>query len=110
MGASNNYEQPSKDTFSEKVVNELYGTVADKKITFLVGHSKDTNDTRESAAIYIADRLIEERAKIEVYDPKVNRNQMLSDLNYLGSRKSLKILLVFRKIMTHIKQLAVHTH
>ena len=48
---------------------------------------KDTNDTRESAAIYIADKLIEEQAIIHVYDPKVKHEQMLSDLKYLGTRK-----------------------
>lgn len=47
---------------------------------------KDTNDTRESAAIYVADILLSEQAKIAVFDPKVNEKQILFDLNYLGSR------------------------
>jgi UDPglucose 6-dehydrogenase len=33
-----------------------------------LGFLKDTNDTRESAAIYVADDLINENA-IAVYDP-----------------------------------------
>ena len=32
---------------------------------------KDTNDTRESASIYVADYLLNEQAEIVVYDPKV---------------------------------------
>ena len=76
-----------KRRFSNKIVQTLYNTVADKKITFLGwAFKKDTNDTRESAAIYVADDLINEQAKISVYDPKVSRNKMLSDLDYLQTR------------------------
>ncbi|MBF4465697.1 nucleotide sugar dehydrogenase [Flavobacterium sp. LC2016-12] len=76
-----------KRRFSNKIVQTLYNTVADKKITFLGwAFKKDTNDTRESAAIYVADDLINEQAKIAVYDPKVTRNKMLNDLDYLGTR------------------------
>lgn len=76
-----------KRRFSNKIVQTLYNTVADKKITFLGwAFKKDTNDTRESAAIYVADDLINEQAKISVYDPKVSRNKILSDLNYLETR------------------------
>jgi UDPglucose 6-dehydrogenase len=76
-----------KRRFSNKIVQTLYNTVADKKITFLGwAFKKDTNDTRESAAIYVADDLINEQANISVYDPKVSRNKMLGDLNYLATR------------------------
>ena len=76
-----------KRRFSNRIVQTLYNTVADKKITFLGwAFKKDTNDTRESAAIYVADDLINEQAKISVYDPKVSRNKMLNDLNYLETR------------------------
>ncbi|WP_394775131.1 UDP-glucose 6-dehydrogenase [Flavobacterium sp.] len=78
-----------KRRFSNKIVQTLYNTVADKKITFLGwAFKKDTNDTRESAAIYVADDLINEQAKISVYDPKVSRNKMLSDLDYLETRNA----------------------
>ncbi|AWK03027.1 nucleotide sugar dehydrogenase [Flavobacterium crocinum] len=76
-----------KRRFSNKIVQTLYNTVADKKIAFLGwAFKKDTNDTRESAAIYVADDLINEQAKISVYDPKVSRTKMLADLNYLETR------------------------
>lgn len=88
-----------KRRFSNKIVQTLYNTVADKKITFLGwAFKKDTNDTRESAAIYVADDLVNEQAKISVYDPKVSENKMLSDLNYLETRSSeenVKALNVF---------------
>jgi UDPglucose 6-dehydrogenase len=76
-----------KKRFSNTIVQNLYNTVADKKITFLGwAFKKDTNDTRESAAIYVADDLVNEQAKISVYDPKVNRKKILADLDYLETR------------------------
>jgi UDPglucose 6-dehydrogenase len=78
-----------KKRFSNKIVQTLYNTVADKKITFLGwAFKKDTNDTRESAAIYVANDLINEQAKIAVYDPKVSTKKILSDLDYLETRTS----------------------
>ncbi len=78
-----------KRRFAKKIVSTLYNTVSDKKIAFLGwAFKKDTNDTRESAAIYVADDLINEQAKLCVYDPKVSQMQMLSDLDYLQTRDS----------------------
>lgn len=76
-----------KRRFSKNIVSTLYNTIADKKIAFLGwAFKKDTNDTRESAAIYVADDLINEQAKIAIFDPKVSYNQIICDLNYLESR------------------------
>mgnify|MGYP001363406575 CR=1 FL=1 len=72
---------------AKNIVKTLYNTVSGKTIAFLGwAFKKDTNDTRESAAIYVADQLIDEQARIKVYDPKVTGTQMQSDLNYLGTR------------------------
>ena len=78
-----------KERFAKKIMKSLYGTVHDKKITILGwAFKKNTNDTRESAAIYVSDILIENGAKICIYDPKVSLSQILSDLNFLNSRKA----------------------
>lgn len=78
-----------KRRFSTTIVQTLYNTVSDKKITFLGwAFKKDTNDTRESAAIYVADDLINEHAKIAVYDPKVSGKKIIADLNYLETRSA----------------------
>lgn len=78
-----------KRRFSNHIVQTLYNTVSDKKITFLGwAFKKDTNDTRESAAIYIADDLINENAQIAVYDPKVSNKKIMDDLNYLETRNA----------------------
>lgn len=78
-----------RSRFAKNILQTLYNTVAGKKITILGwAFKKDTNDTRESAAIYVADMLIDEEAVVHVYDPKVNTNQILFDLNYLNSREA----------------------
>ncbi len=78
-----------KERFAKNIMKSLFGTVSDKKITLLGwAFKKNTNDTRESAAIYIADLLIENGAEICVYDPKVSQQRMLADLDYLNSRSS----------------------
>lgn len=88
-----------KKRFSKKIIKNLYNTVSGKKIAFLGwAFKKDTNDTRESAAIYVADHLLNEQSNVSVYDPKVTEQQIYTDLDYLGSRtpeenkESLKVV------------------
>lgn len=74
----NNYQ---KKRFARKIVSEMFNTVSGKKIALLGwAFKKDTNDSRESAAIDIANYLIEEQAELHIYDPKVTSQQILSDL------------------------------
>jgi len=76
-----------KTRFANNIIKTLYNTVNGKNIAFLGwAFKKDTNDTRESAAIYVADHLLEEQATITVYDPKVTAEQIYADLDYLGTR------------------------
>ncbi|NQZ45271.1 MAG: nucleotide sugar dehydrogenase [Flavobacteriaceae bacterium] len=76
-----------KRRFADNIISTLYNTVSGKKICFYGwAFKKDTNDTRESAAIYVADALLDEQAEIVVYDPKVSAETMYSDLDYLGTR------------------------
>ena len=80
-----------KRRFAKNIIKTLYNTVSGKKIAFLGwSFKKDTNDTRESAAIYVADDLISEQANIAVFDPKVEEKQILNDLNTLESRTDEK--------------------
>ncbi|MEX2512265.1 MAG: UDP-glucose 6-dehydrogenase [Cyclobacteriaceae bacterium] len=76
-----------KRRFAKKIIRTLYNTVSGKKIAFLGwAFKKDTNDTRESAAIYVADHLLNEQSQIVCYDPKVNAEQVYADLDYLNTR------------------------
>jgi UDPglucose 6-dehydrogenase len=61
-----------KSRFARRIVKALNNTAADKQIAvFGFAFKKDTNDTRESAAIAICRQLLTERARVVVYDPKV---------------------------------------
>ncbi len=76
-----------KRRFAKKIVETLFNTVSGKKITLLGwAFKKDTNDTRESASIYVTDYLVSEQADITVYDPKVDGQKVLVDLDYLNTR------------------------
>tara|TARA_R110002049_G_C9177314_1_gene562968 strand:+ start:4260 stop:5639 length:1380 start_codon:yes stop_codon:yes gene_type:complete len=76
-----------KRRFSDRLIKTLYNTVSGKKIAMLGwAFKKDTNDTRESAAIYVADHLLSEQANIAVYDPKVTKEKIFTDINYLNTR------------------------
>jgi len=73
--------------FAKNILKSLYNTVSGKKITLLGwAFKKDTNDTRESASIYIADLLLDELAFLNVYDPQVKEEQVFSDLSGLEKR------------------------
>lgn len=80
-----------KRRFTSNIVKVLFNTVSGKDIAILGwAFKKDTNDTRESAAIYVADKLLNERANLKIYDPKVSEKQILNDLNCLGARTGAK--------------------
>ena len=73
-----------KNRFANRIQQALFNTVNGKKIAFWGwAFKKDTNDTRESAAIYVADQLLSEGAEIVVYDPKVTQERMHMDLQTL---------------------------
>ena len=81
------FNDHQKRRFSDNLISKLYNTVSGKKIAMLGwAFKKDTNDTRESAAIYVADHLLSEQAHIAVFDPKVNKSRTQADLNYLDTR------------------------
>ncbi|WP_405292922.1 nucleotide sugar dehydrogenase [Algibacter sp. Ld11] len=80
-----------KRRFSDHLIKTLYNTVSGKKIALLGwAFKKDTNDTRESAAIYVADHLLNEQANITVFDPKVPHTKVQTDLNYLNTRTDIE--------------------
>ena len=76
-----------KRRFATKIVRALFNTVADKKIAVLgFAFKKDTNDTRESAAIAVCRDLLAEQANVVVYDPQVPADEIRHDV--LGKGKT----------------------
>uniref|UniRef100_H3CJ82 UDP-glucose 6-dehydrogenase n=1 Tax=Tetraodon nigroviridis TaxID=99883 RepID=H3CJ82_TETNG len=68
--------------FACRIIDCLFNTVTGKKIALLgFSFKKDTGDTRESSSIYIAKYLLDEGAKLFIYDPKVLKEQIIYDLS-----------------------------
>jgi UDPglucose 6-dehydrogenase len=92
----NNYQ---KHRFAKKIITTLFNTVNGKKIAFLGwAFKKDTNDTRESAAIYVADHLLEDGANIHIYDPKVSESKIKADLVSLWELRGISESRISQKI------------
>ena len=73
------------------ITKKLFGNLFEKKISILgFSFKANTNDTRESPAIKICSDLLEEGAKLSIYDPKVNLDQILSDLKTTENSNILK--------------------
>jgi len=70
-----------KQRFARNMVSSMFNTVSGKKIAILgFAFKKDTGDTRETPAIDVCRSLIDEKAAIAIFDPKVSREQIYSDL------------------------------
>ena len=68
--------------FVELIVKRMFGTISSKIIAIMgFAFKANTNDTRESPAIYICKKLIEEGAILRIYDPQVSKEQIARDLD-----------------------------
>ncbi|XP_013195261.2 UDP-glucose 6-dehydrogenase [Amyelois transitella] len=76
-----NLNEYQKTRFTRKVIEALFNTVSDKKIAILgFSFKKNTGDTRESPAICVSSTLLDEGAKLHIYDPKVEYEQIMYEL------------------------------
>ncbi|MBT8036527.1 MAG: UDP-glucose 6-dehydrogenase [Verrucomicrobiae bacterium] len=74
-----------KQRFSNRIVEALFNTVRGKRIAVWgFAFKKDTNDTRESASIYVCRDLLSEGAQIALYDPRVPVSLIHADLLSAG--------------------------
>lgn len=79
-----------KSRFVEKIVRTLFNTVSGKRIAALgFAFKKDTNDTRESAAIQVCRDLLHEHAVVALYDPQVEPEVIHQDLRNAGVPQAL---------------------
>lgn len=78
-----------KDRFVRGMIRTMFNTISGKKIAVLgFAFKKDTNDTRESAAIRVCASLLAEHAEVAVYDPQVTEKGIRDDLAYAGVPES----------------------
>jgi UDPglucose 6-dehydrogenase len=70
-----------KARFVERMIRAMFNTIRGKRIAVLgFAFKKDTNDTRESAAIDVCRDLLSEHAQLAISDPRVTRDSILSEL------------------------------
>ncbi|MCP4683008.1 MAG: nucleotide sugar dehydrogenase [Desulfobacterales bacterium] len=66
-----------KERFILNMLNSMFNTLAGKKICLLgFAYKANTDDTRESPALFIAKRLLEEQAELLITDPRALENAM----------------------------------
>ncbi|KAE8654677.1 UDP-glucose 6-dehydrogenase 1 [Hibiscus syriacus] len=71
-----------KTRFVNRIVSSMFNTVSGKKIAILgFAFKKDTGDTKETPAIDVCKGLIGDKAKLSIYDPQVNQDQIQRDLS-----------------------------
>ena len=64
-----------------RLLDSMFNTVSGKRIAILgYAFKKATNDARESPAIGICGRLLEEKANLAIYDPRVTKASILATL------------------------------
>lgn len=74
-----------KIRFVRRMIRTMFNTIAGKRIAVLgFAFKKDTNDTRESAAIDVCRSLLAERAQLAIYDPRVAPDAILAQLEHAG--------------------------
>ena len=72
-----------KERFVTRLLDSMFNTVSGKRISILgYAFKKETNDARESPAIGRCKRLLEEKANLAIYDPRVTEESILSTLGW----------------------------
>lgn len=71
-----------KSRFVQRIMDAMFNTVSGKSICIWgFAFKKDTNDARESPAISVCKRLLEEQANIRIYDPQVSKATIIESLS-----------------------------
>jgi UDPglucose 6-dehydrogenase len=84
--------QWQKQRFAQSVVNAFFNTVSNKRLAVLgFAFKKDTNDTRETPAIDVCGHLLDEKANLAIYDPKVETEKIYQDLDRKEGDEQLEV-------------------
>ncbi len=82
-----------KNRFAQKIIDYFGGDLTGKKIAILGWAFKaNTNDSRESPTIYVAEKLFNAGAILEIYDPMVSKESIFSDIDSYWEASKIKDL------------------
>lgn len=99
-----------KRRFSERIVGTMFNTVSSKTIAIWgFAFKKDTDDTRESAAITVCRNLIGEQAQLNIFDPKVSKERIFEDLGDIANDDNVRIYQSAEKAATGAHAIAILT-
>ena len=95
-----------KNRFAQKIIDKFDGDLSGINISILGWAFKaNTNDSRESASIYIAEKLYKAGANLEIYDPMVSDKRIFNDIrNYWTNNYEVKKIKSRINILNKIKQ------
>ena len=80
-----------KDRFAQKIIDHFGGDITGKKIGILGWAFKaNTNDSRESPAIYVAEKLFRAGAILQIYDPMVGKESIFRDIDFYWESSKTK--------------------
>ena len=79
---------------TERIANKIIKSINNNKeesVVAILGWAfkKDTNDSRESASIYLAKKILEKNIKINVYDPQVEESRIIEDLSTIFQKNNI---------------------
>ena len=80
-----------KDRFAQKIIDHFGGDLIGIKIAILGWAFKaNTNDSRESPAIYVAEKLFRAGAILQIYDPMVGKESIFRDIDFYWESSKTK--------------------
>ena len=95
-----------KDRFAQKIIDYFGGDLIGKKIAILGWAFKaNTNDSRESPAIYVAEKLFKAGAILEIYDPKVSKESIFRDIDFYWDSSKTKDLTTRISVLDSVNKL-----
>lgn len=83
----NNFQ---KRRFAKRVLEAFDNKISGISISVLGwAYKKNTNDSRESASIYISSDLLEKGAVLSIYDPMVKKERIMMDLKMILEKRNI---------------------
>jgi len=95
-----------KVRFAQKIIDHFGGDLTGKIIAILGWAFKaNTNDSRESPAIYIAEKLFKAGAILEIFDPMVSKESIFKDIDFYWEASGTEDLKLRISVLDSVNEL-----
>ena len=100
-----------KDRFAQRIIDHFSGNLTGKRIGVLGWTFKaNTNDSRESSSIYVAQKLFRAGALLEIYDPMTSEKNIFKDINFYWESSKIKDLKTRITVIDSLSKLDQNIH